>query len=216
MSMSRFALVLLSALSLFGCYHHVDGGPEVSKTRTLEKFSRVRLETGVPVKFSPGANAVTINAQQRVEENLQAIVSNDALVVRLKPGVSVDSFEGTEILLAADGVTAFEVRHGSKLEATGLTAPQLFVELTDGSEASLAGVTTDLNLESKSGSRLDAAKLVSELVSLDVSGGSTVDVNATRSVAGNAWTGSTVRVFGGGDFSAVSVTGGSSLLAASN
>lgn len=214
--MSRLALVLLPALSLFGCYHHVDGGPEVSKTRTLEPFSRVRLETGVPVKFSPGPNQVTINAQQKVEENLQAIVTNDTLVVRLKPGVSVDSFDGTEVLLSAEGVTTFVVRQGSKLEATGLTAPQLFVELTDGSEASLAGVTTDLDVEAKSGSRLDASKLVSELVSLEASGGAALDVHATRSVGGHAWTGSAVRVFGGGDFSAVSATGGSSVTPAAN
>lgn len=214
--MNRFAFVLLSALSSLGCYHHVDGGPEVSKTRTLEKFTRVRVEAGLPVKFSPGPNQVTINAQQKVEENVQTTVIDDALIVRLQPGVSVDSFDNTEVLLTAEGVTTFEVMHGSRLEATGLVGAQLFVEALGASEVSLAGTTTALNVESKSGARIDASKLVSELVSLEVSGGSTVDVNATRSVAGHAWTGSMVRVFGGGDFSAVSVTGGSSLAPASN
>jgi hypothetical protein len=43
-SMTR-SIAILAALSLLGC-RQIDGGPELSETRTLEGFTRVRLEDG--------------------------------------------------------------------------------------------------------------------------------------------------------------------------
>jgi hypothetical protein len=214
--MNRIALVVVSALSLSGCFNNVEGGPEVSKTRSLERFSRLRVESGLPVKFSPGAARVSITAPQKVEENLQTVVSNDTLVVRMKPGVFVDSFESTEVVVSGEGVANFNAVAGSSLSATGLSASQYVVEASGGSAVSLEGTSVDLHLEASGGSHLAAAKLGADFVSLDASGGSTLEVRATKAVGGTASSGSTVLVSGPGDFSTVYATGGSSVGAAAN
>ena len=44
--MIRSALLVVSAVSLLGC-HVLDGGPEVSETRTVEAFTRLRVDDGI-------------------------------------------------------------------------------------------------------------------------------------------------------------------------
>ena len=80
--------LLPALLLLSGCYHSVDAGPEVSDTRSLNSFSKLRVQDGLTVHFAPGAvNEVEIATQQKVLENLLTEVKDGTLTVRLKPGV---------------------------------------------------------------------------------------------------------------------------------
>jgi Putative auto-transporter adhesin, head GIN domain len=213
--MTRYALALFSAVSMFGC-HVVEGGPETSETRTLEAFTRVRLEDGIPAKWSPGASQVVINTQQKVLENLKTDVKDGTLVISLKSGVIVESFDSTEILITGASVVSLEATGASSLTATGVDASPLRVTASGASQVKVSGTSGDVRINASGASSIDSKELISEVASVDASGASLVSMRATKSVDGSVSGASHVTVFGGGQISNVSTSGGATVSVSSN
>ncbi|MGV3622849.1 MAG: GIN domain-containing protein [Archangium sp.] len=207
--MTRLLLAaLVPVVMLTGCWNQVDGGPSASDTRSQDAFSRVRLESGLTASFKPGSPSVTINSQEKVIENIDTIVRDGRLYVRIKPGVKVSSLEWTEIIITGTDVTQLEANGGATLNATGLTGATIDFDVSGGSEVSATGNVTAVDIEVSGGS---TAKIHanSETAKVEVSGGSNVEVTATGTVRGEASGGSKVRVAGGGDLAGVESSGGS-------
>ncbi|MFZ5442971.1 MAG: GIN domain-containing protein [Myxococcota bacterium] len=210
--MTRHALLAgLVALTLSGCFSFLDGGPEVSETRSLEPFTRVRIDDGIPAKFSPGAPSVTINTQQKVLDNLETTVKDGQLLVQLKVGVTVSSFSWTDVVITGEGVTSLEVTGGSRLEASGLDTQPLRLNASGGSQLSVSGRSADARFNASGASKISAFELAATAVSVEASGGSTLEVNASQSVEGTASGGSRVVVEGAADTTAISTSGGSTV-----
>ncbi len=211
--MTRSLLALFSAVTLFGC-HFIDGGPDVSETRALEAFTRVQVEDAIPVKVSLGTPQVVINSQQKVVENLQTIVKDGQLTVRLKPGVIVESFDFTEILITSAGIDAVEANGASSLTATGLDASPLRVTASGASKVTVSGTTGDLRANASGASTIDALQLAATVASVEASGASKVELNVSQSVEGTASGASHVTVTGGASTTQISTSGGSTVSSA--
>ncbi|MDP1826359.1 MAG: DUF2807 domain-containing protein [Archangium sp.] len=207
------SIFLLAAMSLFGC-RQIDGGPELSETRTLDAFTRVRIEDGLTAKLSPGTPQATINAPEKVVANLETVVKSGTLIVRLKPNVIVTDLDSTEVLITGEAVVAAETTGGSHLTATEVDISPFRATASGGSHLEVSGRTADARLNASGGSGIDATKLLAEVASVEATGGSTIDVSASKSVEGTASGGSHVTVTGGADATAVSSSGGSSVNAA--
>ncbi len=206
--MTRTALAALAVLSLASC-RNIEGGPEVSQTRTLEPFTRVRIESAIPAKLSPGKPQVTLNSQEKVVANLLTEVKSGVLIVRLKPNVLVTSFDGTEVLITGEAVVAVEAIQGANLKVTGIDVGPFRAAASGGSRLELIGGTADARFNASGGSTIDADQLVAEIASVDATGGSRLELHVTRSVEGSASGGSQVIVSGGGNAANVSASGGS-------
>lgn len=201
---------MLSALFLFGC-HSVEGGPEVSEARTVEAFTRLRIEDGIPATLSPGSPQATVNAPQKVVEKLETVVKSGTLIVRLKPGVLVTSLEGTEVVITGQGVVAVEATGASKLTVSGVDASPFRATASGASQVIVSGHTADARLNASGASTVAAAQLTAEIASVEATGASTIEVNASKSVEGTASGASHVTVWGGAASTNVSTSGGSSV-----
>ncbi len=209
--MTRSLLVaLVPVLVLTGCFNYVEGGPEASETRSQKAFSRVRIENGITASFKPGEPSVTINSQQKVLENLETVVREGQLVVRLKPGVKVTSLEWTEVVITGADVTELKASGGSTLNASALAGDAVKLEASGGSHIGATGQLTAVNVEASGGSTV-TAHLGSASADVEASGGSVVEVTATAAVTGEASGGSRIRVAGGGDLTKVEISGGSTI-----
>lgn len=198
--------LLPALLVLCGCYSSIDGGPEVSETRSLPFFSRVRVQDGLTVHFSPGdTSAVEISTQQKVLENLETTVKGSTLTVRLKPGVRVSSFEWTDVHLTGASVSELNASGGSTLIAADLDAESLTLAASGGSHVENSGTVKSLHLEVSGGS---TAKASAQSADLEVSGGSSVELSASR-ISGEASGGSTVTASEGADLTGLILSGGS-------
>lgn len=206
--MTRSATALVAALSLFAC-RNLDGGPEVSEERSLEAFTRVRIEDGIPATISQGEPRAVVTSPQNVANNLETVVKSGTLIVRLKPNVTVTSFASTEVAITTEGLVSAEATGGSTLTVTGATQSPLRLTASGGSQLEVTGTTADARLNASGGSGINAEKLTAELASIEATGGSTIEVNASKSVEGSASGGSRVIVSGGGDATNVSASGGS-------
>jgi len=194
------ALILLS-----GCWHNVDGGPEVSDTRSLDSFSKVRVENGITVHFTPGeANQVEISTQQKVLENLQTEVKSGTLTVRIKPGVKVSSFEWTEVNVTGSNVMELNASGGSSIVAANLK-DDVTLAAGGGSHIESTGSVVSLHIDASGGSTVKAA---AQNVYLDASGGSEVELTA-NTVTGEASGGSSISVNSGADLTGLILSGGS-------
>lgn len=209
--MSRFALIVLSSLSLLGCWNEVDGGPEVSKTRTLQPFTKLRVESGLAVKLEPGAPSVTITAPEKVEEHLQTLLIDGTLVVRIRPSVRVTDLGSTEVVVSGEGVEAVQVIRGSEASVSGVAGEVFTGSASGGGRLVLSGTATELRLEVSEGSTALARGVAADYVSLSVSGGSNVEVNASKVIGGTASGGSTVLVDGAAEYSTIYATEGSTV-----
>lgn len=199
---------LVPVVLLTGCWNQVEGGPSASETRTQDAFDRVRVENGLTASFKPGAPSVTINSQQKVIENIETILRDGRLHVRIKPGVKISSLEWTEVLITGTDVSQLEASGGSTLNATELTGSVVDFDASGGSSITATGALTSVDIEASGGSTVKI-HTASETAKVDVSGGSTVELTATDSVRGEASGGSKVRVAGGGDLGGVRSSGGS-------
>ena len=206
--MTRSAFAALAVLSLASC-RNIEGGPEVSETRSLQAFTRVRIESTIPARLGPGKPQVTLNTQEKVAANLLTEVKSGVLIVRLKPNVIVSSFDGTEVLITGESVVAVEVIGASKLTVTGIEVGPFRATASGASEIELLGATSDARLNASGASTIDADQLQAEVASVEATGASTIDVNVSKSVEGIASGASRVIVTGKGDAANVSASGGS-------
>ncbi len=206
--MTRSATALFAVLSLAAC-RNIEGGPEVSETRSLDAFTRVRIEDGIPATISPGKPEATVNAPEKVVANLETEVRSGTLIVRLKPHVVVTPFDGTEVIITTQGLVAAEATGGSKVTVSGVDASPFRATASGGSQLEVSGKTDDARLNASGGSGITADKLAATIASIEATGGSTIEVNASDSVEGTASGGSRVTVSGGGNTVNVSVSGGS-------
>lgn len=211
-SMTR-SIAILAALSLFSC-RQVDGGPDLSETRTLDGFTRVRIEDGLTARLSPGTPKATVNAPEKVVANLETVVKSGTLIVRLKPHVIVTDLDSTEVVVTGEAVVTAETTGGSNLTVTEVDVSPFRATASGGSHLEVSGRTADARLNASGGSGINATKLLAEIASVEATGGSTIDVSASKSVEGTASGGSRVTVTGGADSTAVSSTGGSTVNAA--
>lgn len=208
--MTRSALALLAAFSLSAC-HQIEGGPELSETRTLSAFTRVRIEDGLTATFSPGTSQVAISAPEKVVANLVTEVQSGVLVVRLKPNVIVTSLDTTEIVITGDALQAAEATGASKLTVTGVTASPFRATASGGSDLIVSGTTADARLNASGASTLTASDLLAQSVSVEATGASTVSLNASKSVDGVASGASHVVIGGAATDVYISATGASSV-----
>lgn len=198
--------LLPALLLLSGCYHSVDAGPEVSDTRSLSSFSKLRVQDGLTVHFAPGSvNEVEIATQQKVLENLLTEVKDGTLNVRLKPGVRVSSLEWTDVNVTGTDVRELNASESSGIVATGLDRDALTLAASGGSRIECAGTVSALHVEASGGSTVTAT---AQRADLDVSGGSQISITADF-ISGAASGGSTITANADADLTGLIVSGGS-------
>ncbi|MBL8911588.1 MAG: DUF2807 domain-containing protein [Archangium sp.] len=205
------ALASFAAVFVSGCYNYIDGGPQVSETRTVEGFDALRVDDGFKVTWVKGAPQVVVDAPEKALEYLDTKVKNGRLTIELRNGVRVTNFDTIIITASSESIDTFEANGGSSIIAKDLSSNPLRVTASGGSDIEVTGASAELRVNASGGSGVNAAAFAAEEVSIDASGGSTVAIQALKSVVGTASGGSTVTVTGGGDVSKFSTSGGSTL-----
>lgn len=222
---------------LMGCSGVVGSGRPATEMRPIEAFRTLRVESGVRVVVTKGAQSLTLMASDDyLLPRIETVVEGHALVLRLLPGttlrtrpigefvwpvvatVSTDVLEGvtagrgTEVTGPVSAVATFPVdASGAQLNLTGLMSSLVPVTASGGSSVTLTGTGTELRATAGGGSTVLARDLVATKVTLELSGGSEARVSASSEVTGTASGGSTVVVSGNPPAVTVQVSGGSTV-----
>jgi hypothetical protein len=210
-SIRAVAVASFAAVFASGCYNLIDGGPQVSETRSVEGFDALRVDDGLRVTWVKGAPQVTVDGPERALEYLDTKVKSGRLTVEIRSGVKFTTFDTIVITASSESIDTFEANGGSRIVAKELTANPLRVTASGGSDVEVTGASADLRVNASGGSVVTADQFAADDVSVDASGGSSVKVQALKTLTGTASGGSTVTVTGGGDVSRFSTSGGASL-----
>lgn len=214
MTALRSLSLVVGVLVLVGC----QGGNGVQTTtqREVPAFRRVTVGWGIVVKASPGARAVSFTVDGNLQDQYEAVVEGDALVLRAKATalpmpskspeakISNDVFEGVDasggahVTLPATAVDTFvaNASGGSVLDITGLSSTALTVASSGGSSVTVAGAATRATVSASGGGPVDLRGVPLQTLQVDASGGSTVRARVSGALTGSASGGSSITITG--------------------
>ncbi len=191
-----------------------------TRTYDLDGFEKVSVASGVTVDIRIGAPR-RIVAETRAEhfEDLRVTVEGNLLrierprrswfsfskranyqvhiVTPALSAVAASSGAEVEVTGSVQGDFSLDASSGSEVDVSAVQGGNVRVRTSSGSDVSISGSCVSLEAEASSGSDLDADGLRCENVSIRTSSGSDASVVATRSVTGQASSGSDIRVAGG-------------------
>jgi len=208
----------------------------LAATRTYEarNFEGVSVAAGISVDIVIGpARSVIAQTGGNGFDDLRVVVKDNVLRVD-RPNRSWFSFgrrdsyrvrvvtpvlrslvasSGSQVSVSGPVEGDFDVKasSGSEVTVSSVKGSRIAAQTSSGSGISIAGTCAALNANASSGSDLDAEDLRCEQVTVHASSGSDVAVTASRSVSGNASSGSGVKVRGKPALMQVSKSSGASI-----
>ena len=202
-------------LSLFGCGGLVGNGKVTTEARTVGAFTKLEVASGIRATLSSGPRAISVTTDENLVDSIETVLRGDTLVVRTREPIgrarqlnvditnevldSVSASGRSKIRGLCTGGTnvVIEASGGSTIEFTDLAANSLKIDDSGGSEITLGGAATQIDLNVSGGSKFTSTSLKVQTVKLDVSGGSDVKLIASGSVDGEASGGAVVSISGG-------------------
>lgn len=192
----------------------------LAATRAYETpaFEAVSAAAGVNVEVTLGTSrSVVAETRNKDFDGLRVAVQGNVLTIeRVRHGwfqfgrtsytvrvvtpvlhaVSASAGSDIQVKGTSEGDFKIDASSGSDVQISMLKGGTVKAHASSGSDLRLAGTCVALEVEASSGSDVDAGALKCEIATLRASSGSDVSLHATRSVTGNASSGSDVDVSG--------------------
>lgn len=164
----------------------------------VSAFNSLDIQNGMRVYIELGGEpGVRIEGDANDFELIEIDVHNGKLTVsRDTNWFGSNERIDARVYVTGAQVDDIEVRRGAIAEISGLDADQLRVRVSTGAELELSGACGEMDLETNTGSVVDARALECQMVEAGGSTGSSMRVTATSSIEGRASMGASLRVYG--------------------
>lgn len=202
---------------LLGCPGVVGSGRAATETRTIGAFRTLRAENGFRVTVTKGARALSVTTDDNVLPLVETVVEGEELVLRIQPGLTLSTSRGLVAALTTDVLEGVTVSGGGKVLGPVSSVTDLPVTASGGSEAGLTGVMSTLVILNATGGSSVTLSGGTTTLRATAGGGSTVttrDLTATK-VTLDLSGGSQARVSAANEVSG-SASGGSTLVISGN
>jgi hypothetical protein len=205
------------------------------ETRPIEAFHALDAQSAIQVKLAVTQGAkpsLKISGDDNLVPLVESVVSDGKLILRMKENtntrpklpllaeVVTDQLDSVD----ASGATNVKVTGGSKVEQfsagasgaanlsiTGIDTPKAVITAEGASRLSLAGTAESLKLSASGASQIKAADLKSGDANVSISGASTAELHASKSVDGDVSGASRLDYHGKPARHTVSISGASSV-----
>jgi hypothetical protein len=219
----KIIVTTLISLSLFSCNFNMDINPGVNgngtvttQSRSLDQpFSAIKASQGLDVFLTPSETEhVTVEA----DENLQSIIVTEVVdgVLKIHTKENIGYSKSKKVMVHFKAIANIVASSGSHVQSTKtITAQNLELETSSGSNLTLhvntntltckASSGSDLNISGKtnqliakasSGSDIKAADLTAETANVKASSGADVTVTATKELIAKASSGADIKYYG--------------------
>jgi len=198
MGSRKISVVLAGVLVVLGvvaCGGVEGSGNIVSEVRDVAGFDSIDVSQGIAVEVvvDEGAeHSVTVNYDDNVLDKLVTTVSAGTLVVKFNGSVRLSGSRSGRV------VTVVMPRL-DELEASG------------GASVTAEGPAEELAIQASGGASINTSDLLAVDVTVDVSGGASLQIFASGSVTGDASGGASVNVVGSPGVLNVDTSGGASV-----
>lgn len=231
-----FCLLCLTALSFA---QKVINDPNV-EVRKVGSFSGVSVSGGIDLYLSYGDEAVAVSASKpEIRDRIKTEIENGVLKIGFesKSGININwnsdrklkayvSYKTLNSLTASGGsdvlldgtIKTSELRlklsGGSDFKGK-VEAENLRVDQSGGSDVHIAGKATTLSVDASGGSDFNGYDLVTEICSLEASGGSDIEITANKELSARANGASDIHYKGQPNVKEAKASGASSVKARS-
>ncbi len=190
----------------------VGSGKEVNVQRKVGPFSALRIDGPLDVDAHPGANpGVTIHSDDNIEPLIETLLDGDTLVVRLRKGASFRTNHKMSIEVEFTTLSSTQQRGSGDLHIASVNAAKLessiagsgdlridnaqlgsfAVSVAGSGDVNVGGRADEARYSVAGSGDIDAVRLVTRRVDVDISGSGDAQVNATEAID--------ARVAGSGD-----------------
>jgi hypothetical protein len=146
-------------------------GRSVTERRDVAAFHGIALSAPAHVDVARGgAEAVSITADDNVLGEIETVVENGVLQVRVRPTVSLRTRNPIRVAVTARQLDSIAIAGAGDVNAPALAAPRLAVRLAGSGGARLGGKADELDASLSGSGGLDAARLESRRAQVALSG----------------------------------------------
>ena len=211
------ALLLVVVLHSCGNFNGISGNGNVETTKraVTESFSAIEAKTGLDVIIEQGnTTSILVEADQNLQNHIITKIENGVLIIYCD--ASIVNSTAQKVYVQVEDINAIKSSSGATVTTkNGITAPQLLLESSSGSEIDItvsseeltcesssgseitvAGKATSVKTDASSGSEIDLSKLNAAIAKANASSGSSSYVNASETISANASSGSTIKYVG--------------------
>jgi putative autotransporter adhesin-like protein len=207
----RMKLMLAAALAaaLVGCGDIQGNGEIVEQELSVGAFAKVTLAEGLQGDITMGPEAsVKIRGDSNLLEYIHLELKDGVLTSQVTGGLSLMPSEPIVVTAVTPTLTELKALNATHLSASNIDTESLTVSVSGRAVMSISGTAQKLTLSATLNSQADAAELVVEQASIDVSGGSDVFLHVTQEVSGKASGGSDITVRGNPPQADIATSGG--------
>lgn len=193
-------------------FHQIEANGRANIIYTQDTFQRVELKADssqmryIQMDVKDGKLSINIRREYRNRRAVQIEITADSInEVDLKAG---GSFESAKQFRVTDFVGKASAGADFKMDCK---LSNLSMEMSAGSDARLSGECRSLTLEANAGSDFKAFDLLAQNAVVHANAGSTVKVNAVKSLEAHANSGSNIYYKGNPQLSNVDISSGGNL-----
>ncbi len=190
----------------------VGSGNVVTQDRSFGGFSQVGISSGFEFTVTQSSTyRVRTVADDNIQSYIQITQLGNTLSVGLKPGYGVTTSTLRDEI-SMPSLSRLELSGGAHGTATGFVSTNNFVvDASGGARVQMAGQANDLTINGSGGSQLDLSDFTVTIAYVNLSGGSTADVDATGTINANLSGGSHLYYSGNPTLGSQNVSGGSTI-----
>lgn len=187
-----------------------------SEERELAEFERISVSNAISATLTKGeVNSVTVSGDDNVVPLVLTEVGDGTLTVRFKDNTSVTTKTPLKVEIVAKAWPAgLDLSGASRLETADFEGEKLQVEVSGASRITLTGKVARLTVEASGASSAELSGLAAKTAQVDASGASTIEVQASQSIQGEASGASRVTHSGGASNVNVESSGASTVKSA--
>ena len=219
----KIIVATLVSLSLASCNFDINfnngvkgnGNVTVEQRSINEPFTAIKATEGLDVILTQ-SNHESISVE--ADENLQELIITEVVdnVLKIHTKENIDKCKSKKVMVSFRDVSSIIATSGSDVKATNtITAQNLELETTSGSDMNLdvntstlvckstsgsdlklSGKTIKLMAEATSGSDIKAANLVAESSQVKATSGADITVNTSKELTAKATSGGDIRYLG--------------------
>ncbi len=190
----------------------VGSGNVVTQDRSFGGFSSVSISSGFAFTITQSSTyRVRTVADDNIQSYIQISQLGNSLSVGLKPGYGVTT-STLRVEISMPSLNRLELSGGAHGTATGFVSTNNFVvDASGGARVEMTGQANDLTINGSGGSQLDLSDYTVAIANVNLSGGSTADVDATGTINANLSGGSHLYYSGNPTLGSQNVSGGSTI-----
>jgi hypothetical protein len=209
-----FALILFLAFSFSWIPSGtiVGSGNVVAQDRLFSGFSSIGISSGFAFAITQSSSyTVRTIADDNIQNDIQISQSGGTLSVGLKPAYSVTT-STLRVEISMPSLGRLELSGGAHGSVKGFVSTSNFVvDASGGSKVQMEGQANDLTINGSGGSQLDLSDFAVRNANVNLSGGSTADVDPSGRIDANLSGGSHLYYSDNPALGSINVSGGSTI-----